>query len=56
MLAKSPPVKAKLKSILEENIAKAEESKLINQIIETNTILKFDDIAEAIYLINNELK
>ena len=56
MLAKSPPVKAKLKSILEENIAKAEESKLINQIMETNTILKFDDIAEAIYLINNELK
>lgn len=56
MLVKSPPVKAKLKSILEKDIAKAEESKLINQIIETNTILKFDEIAEAIYLINNELK
>lgn len=56
MLMKSSPVKAKLKSILEEDIAKAEESKLINQIIETNTILKFDDIAEAIDLINNELK
>ncbi len=56
MLVKSSPVKAKLKSILEEDIAKSEESKLINQIIETNTILKFDDIAEAIDLINNELK
>ncbi len=56
MLAKSPSVKNKFKSILEENIALAEKSKLFNQIIETNPILRFDDIVEAIRLISNELE
>lgn len=55
ILSESPNVKAKLKALLEEDIARAEQSKLFNQIIETNTILKFDDVAQAIQLINEEL-
>ncbi|MFJ1378858.1 nucleotidyl transferase AbiEii/AbiGii toxin family protein [Capnocytophaga canimorsus] len=55
MLSNSPPVKAKVKSLLEEDLKIEESSKLFNQIIETNNNLKFDDVAEAIALIDEEL-
>ncbi len=56
MLSESPSVKAKLHSLFEEEICKEEASPLFNQIIETNNNLKFDDVAEAITLINDEIK
>lgn len=46
----------KVKTLLQEEIAKEEESKLINQIIETNRNLKFDDVKDALHLINIQIK
>ncbi|MBC5836013.1 hypothetical protein G6N05_14120 [Flavobacterium sp. F372] len=42
--------------ILEEEISKTERSILINQMIETHNILKFDDIFQSIQIIINTLK
>lgn len=55
MLVTSPAVKAKIKTLLIEDIERAEHSKLLNQITETNRNLNFDDVAEAIHLINEEI-
>ncbi len=55
MLQESSSVKTKLHSLFEEEIGKEEASPLFNQIIETNNNLKFDDVAEAIALINEEI-
>lgn len=56
MLSESPSVKTKMHSLFEEEISKEEASPLFNQIIETNNNLSFDDVAEAIALINEEIK
>ena len=55
MLAQSPTVKTKVSALLTEDIERAENSKLLNQITETNRNLNFDDVAEAIHLINEEI-
>lgn len=55
MLAQSPTVKTKVTALLTEDIERAENSKLLNQITETNRNLNFDDVAEAIHLINEEI-
>lgn len=55
MLAQSPTVKTKVSALLTEDIERAENSKLLNQITETNRNLNFDDVAEAIHLINKEI-
>ena len=49
-------VKSKVKALLEEELKKEEQSQLFNQIIQTNRNLKFDEVAEAIALLNNEIK
>lgn len=49
-------VKIDLNKLLVTEIQKAEESKLINQIIETNRNLKFDEVKEALHLINEQIK
>ena len=56
MLSQSPTVKTKVTALLTEDIERAENSKLLNQITETNRNLKFDEVAEAIALLNNEIK
>ena len=56
MLNAGSGVKPKVKALLEEEIQKEEESQLFNQIIQTNRNLKFDEVAEAIALLNNEIK
>lgn len=56
MLAESPAVKKKVKTLLEEEMLKEEESQLFSQIIQTNRNLKFDEVAEAISLIHKEIK
>ena len=55
MLNAGSGVKPKIKALLEEEIQKEEESQLFNQIIQTNRNLNFDDVAEAIHLINEEI-
>lgn len=55
MLNAGSGVKPKVKALLEEEIQKEEESQLFNQIIQTNRNLNFDDVAEAIHLINEEI-
>ena len=55
LIAENPETQSKVKSLLQEEINKEEESQLFNQIIETNRNLKFDDVAEAIALINQEI-
>lgn len=55
ILLNSENVKIKLKNLLEEEIGRSEESKLINQIIETNRNLKFDEVKEALHLINDQI-
>lgn len=56
ILSESSKVREKLKLLLEEDIKRSEESKLINQIIETNRNLKFDEVKEALHLINDQIK
>lgn len=56
VLSPSPAVTSKVKTLLQEEIAKEEESKLINQIIETNRNLKFDEVKDALHLINIQIK
>lgn len=56
MLSQSPDIKPKVKSLLEEDLSRHEHSRLFNQIIETNSYLNFDDVAEAISLMNEEIK
>ena len=56
MLSPSPLVIVKVKTLLQEEMAKEEESKLINQIIETNRNLKFDEVKDALHLINIQIK
>lgn len=55
LIAENPDTQSKVKSLLQEEINKEEESQFFNQIIETNRNLKFDDVAEAIALINQEI-
>lgn len=55
LIAENSDTQSKVKSLLQEEINKEEESQLFNQIIETNRNLKFDDVAEAIALINQEI-
>ena len=56
MMNKSPNVKIDVKKLLLTEIQKAEESILINQIIETNRNLKFEEVKEALHLINDQIK
>lgn len=55
MLNAGSGVKSKVKALLEEELKKEEQSQLFNQITETNRNLNFDDVAEAIHLINEEI-
>ena len=55
ILDESSAIKFKVKSLFSEDLRRAEQSQLFNQIIETNRNLKFDDVAEAIALINQEI-
>ena len=55
ILDESSAIKFKEKSLFSEDLRRAEQSQLFNQIIETNRNLKFDDVAEAIALINQEI-
>lgn len=55
LISENPETKSKVTSLLQEEINKEEESVLFNQIIETNRNLQFDDVAEAIALINQEI-
>lgn len=56
MLNAGSGVKPKVRALLETEIQKEAESQLFNQIIQTNRNLNFDDVAEAIALINQEIK
>lgn len=56
LLNTNDTTKTKVKSLLEEEIQIAEESKLINQIIETNRNLKFDEVKSALNLIKDQIK
>lgn len=56
LLNTSAKVKIDLNKLLVTEIQKAEESKLINQIIETNRNLKFDEVKEALNLIKEQIK
>lgn len=56
LLNTSAKVKIDLNKLLVTEIQKAEESKLINQIIETNRNLKFDEVKAALHLINDQIK
>lgn len=55
ILSPSPSLIVKVKTLLQEEMAKEEESKLINQIIETNRNLKFDEVQDALHLINDQI-
>lgn len=55
ILSHSPSVTLKVKTLLQEQIEKEEKSKLLNQIIETNRNLNFDDVKDALHLINDQI-
>lgn len=55
MLNAGSGVKSKVKALTEEELKKEEQSQLFNQITETNRNLNFDNVAEAIHLINEEI-
>lgn len=48
--------KMSILKILKDQYHEAEESKLINQIIETNTIIKYEDAIEALSILINKLE
>ena len=51
ILKDSPATKQKIITILENEIEKQEESKLINQILETNKVFKYEEILDCIMYI-----
>ena len=55
ILKDSPETKRKIITILTTELEKQEESKLINQILETNKIFKYEEVLMCINNINNEL-
>jgi predicted nucleotidyltransferase len=55
ILKDNPTAKQKIVDILNTELQKQEESKLINQILETNKIFKYEEVLMCINNINNEL-
>jgi predicted nucleotidyltransferase len=56
ILSKNKNTKNKIREILQEEISKEEESRLINQIIETNRNLKYEEVLKCLGNIIAELK
>jgi len=56
LLETYPKAKHSIKDILAAELELQEQSKLINQILETHKALRFDEILNSIENINNQLK
>jgi len=56
VLDKYPEAKQSIKEVLSSEVDKKEESRLINQILETHKALSYDEVFKSIENINNQIK
>jgi len=56
LLENYPEAKQSIKEVLSSEVVKKEESKLINQILETHKALSYDEVFKSIENINNQIK
>jgi predicted nucleotidyltransferase len=56
LLKDYPEAKQSIKEVLSSEVGKKEESRLINQILETHKALSYDEVFKSIENINNQIK